>query len=1052
MQNEQISLSQQSPEEDFLLSIASMFKGEFSLDWIEELTGMKASKILDMLEREVQGGLLVRIRPAVYAFRNSERRLEQYSRLSTEEKERYHRQMAAIFIRDLHDDDAKALEIAEHLACIPNDATECQWIIRAGEIYAQSLRSNEAMSCFTHVLAQLADKGGANEDWLFIKAAIGYSNVYGGRTNMEQCVAFLKEARERVKSLDKPAYEILLEMHVAKYERLTSHLNEAAQRFEQAISRIKHADDPELAAPITMFRIYFLFWQGQFREVIKVYEKSVPDVEKYPIGHFPIVAGMMVGHCYAMVGQTTQGLGLLDTIRDHCFQKDNRYLAAHADSSISMVMLLINRAEDALRYMKLALKEAQESDNTWIENLVTLELAVAYRHMGNHRECLQHLRKFLRNSSVRKSNLLLYPYLMELGWAMECGELPRVPGVSLDQEIERMLSVKNIFMRGIAYRYKALLQKSKGLTSQEIVNLFNQSAKCLRESGNQIELAKTYFELTRYYLSMANDKKARAAVQLASEIFSSTNADCIPDDLRALVQGQNYERTILTEIVSLTQEVGARHGGGKLLQNIVATVNRITGAERGALLLLEEQREEQKNGPILRLRASKNLTMEQIYDPAFASSRKMIERVITSGTGSIFETDDADGDPLSKQSNPLVRSSICVPLLLEKRVIGVLYHENRLLGNVFRNQDLNLLTFFAALATLYLYGERAHQDLDKILRKERQENFAGQKESVLPGYHESIVGTSPAIRHILVQANHVAKSDAAVLILGETGVGKNLLAEAVHRQSSRANGPFVTVQCSALTESLITSELFGHERGAFTGATNRYVGRIEMADKGTLFMDEIGDLSLEVQARLLRVLQSKEFERVGGGKDVLVSDFRLIAASNRDLLQEIKAGRFREDLYYRINVFPLTIPPLRERREDIPLLVRHFLKVHNASLGTNVLNVKQEVMGTLIRHDWPGNVRELENVVQRGIISSTGSDFRLPPFENAPTLDGKNGNAKTLKEKEREHILGALRETRWKVYGPGGAAELLDINASTLIYRMKKLDIVKPAIYNKRSA
>jgi transcriptional regulator with GAF, ATPase, and Fis domain len=309
------------------------------------------------------------------------------------------------------------------------------------------------------------------------------------------------------------------------------------------------------------------------------------------------------------------------------------------------------------------------------------------------------------------------------------------------------------------------------------------------------------------------------------------------------------------------------------------------------------------------------------------------------------------------------------------------------------------------------------------------------------------VGTSSAIQLILAQISKVAKTDTAVLILGETGVGKNLLAEAVHRQSLRADGPFITVQCSALTESLITSELFGHEKGAFTGATNRYVGRFEMAHKGTLFLDEIGDLSLEVQARLLRVLQSKEFERVGGGKDVLVSDFRLIAATNRNLEQEVQTGRFREDLYYRINVIPLLIPPLRERKDDIPLLVRHFLNIYNTKQGTNV-KIKQETMDALIRHNWPGNIRELENVIQRGFIAGTGSYFQLPSLRpGVPGSTENNNKFKTLKEQEREHILQALQQSRWKINGPGGAAQILDINASTLAFRMKKLGIKKPAIY-----
>ena len=228
-------------------------------------------------------------------------------------------------------------------------------------------------------------------------------------------------------------------------------------------------------------------------------------------------------------------------------------------------------------------------------------------------------------------------------------------------------------------------------------------------------------------------------------------------------------------------------------------------------------------------------------------------------------------------------------------------------------------------------------------------------------------------------------------------MGKNLIAGAIHRQSLRADGPFVTVQCSALTESLITSELFGHEKGAFTGATNRYVGRFEMAHKGTLFLDEIGDLSLEVQARLLRVLQSKEFERVGGGKEFLhpISDS---LPPQTGISHRKSRLKFREDLYYRINVFPLNIPPLRERKEDISALAHHFLNIHNAMQGKNIDKIKQEVMDALVRYNWPGNIRELENVIQRGIITSAGFHFRLPPFED---MQPAASAAKWLQNTER---------------------------------------------------
>jgi transcriptional regulator with GAF, ATPase, and Fis domain len=237
--------------------------------------------------------------------------------------------------------------------------------------------------------------------------------------------------------------------------------------------------------------------------------------------------------------------------------------------------------------------------------------------------------------------------------------------------------------------------------------------------------------------------------------------------------------------------------------------------------------------------------------------------------------------------------------------------------------------------------------------------------------------------------------------------------------------------------------LFGHEKGAFTGAINRRIGRFELAHGGTLFLDEIGDLSLGVQARLLRVLQSKEFERVGGGKDILTSDFRLIAATNRNLEKEVKENRFREDLYYRINVFPLYIPPLKERREDIPLFAQHFITSFTARYGKSLDKIPQEIMERLIRHDWPGNVRELENIIHRSVISSQGNKFQMVSLEITHPGSGKTDLFGTLEENERRHILEALERSGWRVHGAGGAADILKIHPSTLSSRMKKLGIRK---------
>jgi formate hydrogenlyase transcriptional activator len=1026
-----------------LLPLIALFDSEFSLDWLVELTGMKASLILAVMEEEVQKQVLVKKEPAVYIFRNIKKQDEWRHELSDDERTRYHRSIATILVRELPDDDSKALSIAHHLLRISNDWRGCQWLVRAGDIYMSSFSADKAIACFEKVLNDLSGQRGSNEDWLFVRAVIGHSNAALGRTDASKSISRLREAGKRAKKLKKPSYGALLEMHIAKYEQLGFFLDRALRRFERALSRMERLDDPELAAATTSFSAYFLFWQGRFGDVVEIYEKSVPDVEKYPIGPFSIIAALMVGHSYAMVGRITQGLGLLDTIHRYCFQKGDRYLTAYAGSVMAMVMLSINRVEDAFRYLKSSLKDAEETRNYGVEVGVALLLALVHYTQGDTIQTVEYLQKFLQHRREVSLHSLLPYYVTEICWSIETKQLQPVQGLSLQQEIDQGLKARNIFIKGIAYRYKALLGKSKGFSDREIIQLFALSIKLIKESGNQIELAKTYLELSRYYSSTRKNKKAEETIQIVSKILSSANIEMVPDDLRALVQDRNFEGAILAEILHLTEEMASRKENKRLLQQIVATVNRLTGAERGALLLVDEG-----THPLtLQLRASKGLTLEQIYHESFAHAREIIGEVAKSHKGRIFKP--GAGEDSGSLPEGDIGSSICVPVMMDEKIIGVLYHDNRLLNNAFKESDLALITYFAALVSLDLDGASAHQEIQRLRQKDEDRETTYDGTRAQTDRFEGIVGGSPSIQHILDQIARVARTDTTILILGETGVGKNLVAEAIHHQSLRRDGPFITVQCSALTESLITSELFGHEKGAFTGATSRYIGRFEMAHGGTLFLDEIGDLSLEVQARLLRVLQSKEFERVGGGKDLLTSDFRLIAATNRDLEQEVQAKRFREDLYYRIRVFPLYIPPLRERKEDIPLLVHHFLSVYNAKQGTKFQKIRQTVMERLIHHNWPGNIRELENVIQRGVISSHGNIFQLPaPDISQPGTTGSKAFV-TLKQNERQHIMEALHISGWKIHGPGGAAEILDINSFTLVSRMKKLGINKPSRRNK---
>jgi formate hydrogenlyase transcriptional activator len=348
---------------------------------------------------------------------------------------------------------------------------------------------------------------------------------------------------------------------------------------------------------------------------------------------------------------------------------------------------------------------------------------------------------------------------------------------------------------------------------------------------------------------------------------------------------------------------------------------------------------------------------------------------------------------------------------------------------------------------------------DRVLAEQERNRLQQQnlylREEIKSEYNfEEIIGGSAALQGMLAKVAQAAPTDSTVLILGETGTGKELVARAVHNASRRKDKPLIKVNCSALPTGLVESELFGHEKGAFTGATEKRIGRFELADGGTIFLDEVGELTPEMQVKILRVLQEREFERVGGAKTIR-TDVRVIAATNRDLAQAITAGRFRQDLYYRLNVFPVHLPPLRDRAEDIPLLVHYFVERYATKIGRTITRVPQEAMQRLMAYPWPGNVRELENVIERGVILSPGPELVVAP-ELLPVLPAADaaapasteippGDPAALQEVDRQHIVAVLKRTGWRIDGPQGAARLLNMHPSTLRSRMQKLGIRRSA-------
>jgi formate hydrogenlyase transcriptional activator len=419
------------------------------------------------------------------------------------------------------------------------------------------------------------------------------------------------------------------------------------------------------------------------------------------------------------------------------------------------------------------------------------------------------------------------------------------------------------------------------------------------------------------------------------------------------------------------------------------------------------------------------------------------EHALSSGkcwTGRSEDLIQNSGSDREKMPVPSLNSCV-LPLIARDRILGFL-----VLGKrddfAYAQDELDYLDQISSQVAVLIENDLLHAELQKL--KEDFGECAAYAHDALPSepLFEEIVGRSSALQRVLRQVEVVAPTDSGVLIQGETGTGKELIARAIHNLSGRRDRPFVKVNCAAIPSGLLESELFGHEKGAFTGAVMRKPGRFEVADKGTLFLDEVGDIPLEVQSKLLRVLQEREFERLGSIRTQQV-DVRVIAATHRDLKQMVEEGTFRSDLYYRLHVFPLTVPPLRDRREDIPLIVRHFVDKYAKRMNRCIETIPAKTMEVFTSYSWPGNIRELQNLIERAVILSPGISLRAPleELKQEMTTPASSTNLSTLEEMEREHVLRALRESNWVTGGPNGAAARLGMKRTTLAYRIRKLKI-----------
>jgi len=571
---------------------------------------------------------------------------------------------------------------------------------------------------------------------------------------------------------------------------------------------------------------------------------------------------------------------------------------------------------------------------------------------------------------------------------------------------------------------------------------------------------RTYGMKSGYYLPLTTPQRRLGAINFASarpRIYDSADQKLFTQVARLVAvavdnalnfeSAQSYQRQLAAErdrlrlLLEINNAVVTQLDFRRLFGRIAASLRPVLQQDYLSVALYDRERQTLRVHA-LDFPAGKGLMQEEMVVPfqeAPAGQALKAGRPLVFGRADLERMDVAISRTLLAEG---IHSHCAVPLVSHGQSLGSL-NVGRFRENSFTPAEVDLLAQVAGQIALAIDNALAYQQIEGLKDKLAEEKLYLESEIRSEYQFSEIIGSSAAIKNILRQVEIVAPAETGVLIQGETGTGKELIARAIHDLSTRKGRTFVKLNCAAIPGGLLESELFGHEKGAFTGAIAQKVGRFELADGGTLFLDEIGDIPLELQPKLLRVLQEQEFERLGGTRTLHV-DVRLVAATNRDLAQMVADRQFRSDLYYRLNVFPLTLPPLRERREDIPLLVRYFVQQHALRLKRSIGSIPTDAMEALTRYSWPGNIRELENFIERSVLLSPGPVLRVAAEDLKAPAELSGSPATTLADAERDHILGTLKQTNWVIGGPAGAAARLGMKRTTLISRMQKLGIVRP--------
>lgn len=1035
-------LNELDADEREILAYAALVPLTVSIDILILSTGLSAIKILTLLEKLTEIGIFHRdpVHPmGMYHLANPESADNIINSLGHPDLQQAAGRMIQLIEKHIEEGIDKDQSLTRLYAFSQIPDFDLERVLRAARHLKESKKLKDAALGYKLILDKSTALSATREGKKsYIVATLGFVEIQGPHAPLPLQVAYLKQARKFAGQLGTP--RMLARTNLIYARALTRNSGEMTDTARELVSescRYAHeSGDPNIIRKSEIAKCGMLHWEGKVSEAIERWDRTVGHLEDLSFFDEDDLHHLAaLGWAYGICGKTARGVGLCEAALQKAAKMNNQELVCYINMMAGMILFEARRIPEGESYFKRILEYPEDAPGDFALRQAHLAMALIDHMAGRKEKALEHLK-----TGFYYSERFGWPH-HRAPWILDCIADLESKGYCLEpgffeKELQRIMAWPDLYMQGVVFQYHAQLKKKMAKPKEVVLEDLMRSRQFLMDAGAQVELGRTLTLIAEYYLEDNDKEQAIRFAKASRDILDTINEDLFPKELENLIAKENPEENLLGTIIKVGNTLGTIRNRKKLLENIINVIMHLTLAERGAVFLL-------RKGERPEIAASRNLEPSVCKDAGFEKNYDMIQRVALSGKGTIIRATDFIGaHPLSALGLSWI---ICCPISLQSRTQGLFYLDSVHEPMGIPEKGLALLEAIGAQVAIALDNVEAYEEIAILRDRLENESRFFQMEVELSRHLDQIVGKSKAIRIIQAQIQKVAPTDSAVLIEGETGVGKELVARGIHRISQRAEGPFIPLNTAALSEGLVASELFGHERGAFTGAVNFHPGRFELANGGTIFLDDIQNIPMEIQAKLLRAIQEKKFERVGGTKSIH-SDFRIIAASNHPLSNLVEKGAFRADLYYRLNVFPINIPPLRERPEDIPHLSLHFLEIFKRKMGKEIRGISHKDMQRLVDYHWPGNVRELEHIIERAVILTEGQMLGLPEISKHTAHHQSSEENKTLRDYEKAYIMKILNECRWRVSGPNGAAKILDLKPTTLFARMKRLGIKKNAV------